>query len=178
MTSLLKTVVVAAVFSLVAVGATLFYIDHKIDEMTQTVRAPIQTAADAVTVAVQAAEDSVTSVIGSVGDAAGSAAEFVETATEKIDTATADLGDAVDTAAAKLDTTADGAEALYVDLTSYVADARNALQDRWSDAKSAMTESWASSMNEAVLSLQAAEDRASDLEAQARRYLDRLSDSY
>ena len=63
MQSLLKTVVGAATVGIVVAGAVIFYVEYKIDQVTEAVVAPIVETRDRVDGAVEDVERSVTSVV-------------------------------------------------------------------------------------------------------------------
>ncbi|MGB8360028.1 MAG: hypothetical protein WCE80_01355 [Acidimicrobiia bacterium] len=68
MQSLLKTVVGAATVGIVVAGAVIFYVEYKIDQVTQAVLAPIAETRDRVDGAVEGVERSVASMVDSGGD--------------------------------------------------------------------------------------------------------------
>jgi uncharacterized protein YoxC len=96
MQSLLKTVVAAATVGTVFVGAVIFYVNYKIDQVTQAITAPMIETRDRVDGAVESLERSVTSVVESGADAVDDLAGKVDEVNGSIDEAVSQLSERVD----------------------------------------------------------------------------------
>lgn len=89
MESLLKAAVAAATFGLVVAGAVIFYVEHKIDQVTEAVVAPIVEIRDRVDGALEGVERSVTSVVDSGADVVDDVVSTVDRFSNVVDSTVA-----------------------------------------------------------------------------------------
>jgi phage-related protein len=139
MQSLLKAVVAAVTFGIVVAGAVIFYVEHKIDQVTEAVVAPIAETRDRVDGALEGVERSVTSVVESGTDVVDDVVSTVDDVSDIVDsTVTASskrvqsLGEGV---TAIIQSSADQAERTMRHGTE-------AVREFWDSTGSRLIESW------------------------------------
>lgn len=112
---ILKTFLAAVTGSVLTVGAAILYVDHKVDEVAETVTAPIEETVDRVSEAVSSTGESVSAVAGAaedfISETGGEITTAVEHATERFEEA---VDHTSDRATRTVDTMADAIDGFLI----------------------------------------------------------------
>jgi uncharacterized protein YoxC len=128
MKSLLKTVVAAATVGAVFAGAVIFYVDHKIDQVTQAVVAPFTETGERVGGAVEGVERSVSS--------------FIDTGAEVVDDVADELDTIPDTVGSTMNQLSESVERTGEAVTAVVETSTERAQQAFQDTRGEVIRLW------------------------------------